>query len=70
MDEYQARIIIAYARSSMNRSEVAREFRVTPATINYWFNQVESVTGLNPRNFFDLGELYQIASTILDDEKE
>lgn len=70
MSKYQAKIIVLYAQASMNRSGVAKILGVNTSTLTYHFNVIQDKTGLDPRNFFDLGELYTIARDILDNKKE
>lgn len=50
-------LIIAYAENDMNRAATARAYKVTSATIWHRFNQIESMTGLDPRRFYDMVEL-------------
>lgn len=68
MNELDAKIIVVFARGNMNRAVVCRKLHYAPNTICYHLDRVKKITGLDPRNFFDLHELYAIACNILGDE--
>lgn len=70
MSKTDAMIVVALARSNMNYMETARRTHYTKSTVMYHLDKVERKTGLNPRNFFDLHELYSIACNILGDEAD
>lgn len=65
MDKLDAKIIVAYVRANMNICEAARKTYYHRNTFTYQLNRIRKATGLDPRNFFDLGELYEIARGIL-----
>ena len=69
MDKLDAKIIVAFAQSNMNISGTSREMGYHRNTFTYMLDRIQKATGLNPRNFFDLGELYEIARGILTDDE-
>lgn len=68
MDKIKARIIVAYARCSMNITNAASKANYSRNGFLWHLDKIKSITGLDPRNFFDLHELYSIACNILGDE--
>ena len=70
IEEIDAKIIYYLALYNMNRSEVARELYLSNTAVVFHVNKIRKITGLDPRNFFDLGELYSIALEILGDDYE
>ena len=68
MNETQAKIIVVYARNSMRVTKTAEALYYDRQVIYHNFKKIRENTGLDPRNFFDLGELYTIAVEILGDE--
>lgn len=70
MDKLDAKLIITYARSNMARWVVANKLHYDVIAIDCHFDKIKIVTGLDPRNFFDLHELYSIACNILGDEAD
>lgn len=68
MDGLLAKIIILMARYDMNVAEVARSLRYSYPTVRYYLWKIEKITGLNPWNFFDLHDLYKMASDFLGDK--
>lgn len=50
-------IAVSYAECDMNRAAVAKKYNVTSAAIYYRLNQIQEITGLDPRRFYDLVEL-------------
>jgi sugar diacid utilization regulator len=70
MDKLDAKMIVIYARSNMNSREVCRKLHYGNSTVWYHFDRIRKITGLDPRNFFNLHELYSIACNILGDEAD
>ena len=70
MDETSAKIVHALAQCNMNINAAAQKLHYHRNTIEYHITQLRKTTGLDPRNFFDLGELYTIAIDVLGDEYE
>ena len=68
MNETQAKIIVAYARNGMRVTKTAAALYYDRRVIYLNFKKIRENTGLNPRNFFDLVELYTIAVGILGDD--
>lgn len=69
MDKLDAKIIVAYVRANMNICEAARKVKYHRNTFTHMLDRIRKVTELNPRNFFDLHELYEIARGILTDDE-
>jgi sugar diacid utilization regulator len=68
MNETDAKIVVAYARCNMRATKTAETLHYHRQTILQHFDKIRYNTGLDPRNFFDLGELYEIAVGILGDD--
>lgn len=68
MTESDARIVVAFARCNMNINQTAKATHYHRHSIANHFENIRYNTGLDPRNFFDLGELYEIAVGILGDD--
>jgi carbohydrate diacid regulator len=69
MDKIDAKMIVAFARCNMKIKVAANTIFYNKNSLTYHFNRVRRETGLNPRNFFDLVELYEIARGILTDDE-
>ena len=69
MDKNDAKLILAYVLANMNICEAARKTYYHRNTFTHNLERIRKVTGLNPRNFFDLHELYDIACSILTVEE-
>jgi len=63
MTETQRAIIKAFAEHNMNTAATAKALFFHSNNIYEHLNRVKEKTGLDPRNFFDLHELYKIATT-------
>jgi hypothetical protein len=70
MERFDAKIIIAYAQSNMKKNIAASKVYCSPGSITNHFRIIRKETGLDPENFFDLGELYTIARGKLGDDFE
>lgn len=70
MSKTDAQIVVALARCNMNMLEASKKCFYHRNTIVNRIERIKEITGLDPRNFFDLGELYTIAIEILGDESE
>ena len=70
MSGLQAKIILAMTQCGMNVTDSAARVHCHRNTVLYHFEKIRKLTGLDPRNFFDLGELYTMAREILGDEYE
>lgn len=70
MTETDAIIVVALARSNMNLCEAARRSNYHINSIAYRIRKIRHVIGLDPKNFFDLGELYTMAVEILGDKAD
>lgn len=65
MNKIDAKVIVAFAQCSMNITDAAPKAKYSRNGFLYRLDRIKRVTGLDPRNFFDLGELYEIACSIL-----
>lgn len=70
MDKIDAKMIVAYARCGMRLRTAANMVFYNKGTLTYRFDRIRRETGLDPRNFFDLVELYDIATNVLGDDLE
>lgn len=61
MTQSEKRIIIGYAENDMNLSRTARNIRYHPNTIRDYFPRIAKKYGLNPKKFYDLVELVEMA---------
>lgn len=57
-------------KDNMNVTDVARAIFTHRNTVLYHLNKVKQQTGLDPRRFYDLVELVQIAQEVLESETE
>lgn len=63
MTEFQKRMIILLAQKNMRISDVSRKAGMPRSQVETTFEHIKEETGLNPWNFFDLHELYQMATS-------
>lgn len=68
MSESDAQIIVALAENGMRPKATADALHYCPSSMYYRFQKIRERTGLNPRGFFDLMELLQIAKEVLGEE--
>lgn len=68
MDKIDAKMIVAFAQCNMKIKVAASKIFYNKGTLAYRFNRIKQNTGLDPRNFFDLVELYDMATNVLGDE--
>ena len=57
MDERDTAIIIALAEHNMNIGEASEAVFMHRNTVTYRFVKIKRLTGLDPRNFYDLQKL-------------
>lgn len=62
MTDVQKTVVKAYAEQSMNTRTTAKALHYHPNNIYEHLNRVREKTGLDPRNFFDLIKLYDMAT--------
>ena len=65
MTKRQAEAILAFANNGMRLTAAALELYTTGATISYHLDKVREQTGMNPRDFFDLYELVDMARRVV-----
>lgn len=56
----QCKVINALAFSSMNVAAAQRVLGCARNGVEWHINRIKALTGLDPRNFFDLHELYKM----------
>ena len=61
MTEHQRKIVRPLAEQNMNISATARALNCHRNSLLYRIKNIQKKTGLDPMNFYDLHELYQIA---------
>jgi hypothetical protein len=62
MNDLQKAMVIALAENNMDETKAARETNYHRNTCVYHFGRIYEQTGLNPRCFFDLVKLYEMAT--------
>lgn len=64
MTERQREIVLGYAECSMNAVETGRKLYLSCVTVGYHLNQIKKTTGIDPRSFYGLCKLVQMAKQI------
>ena len=64
----QASVVLAYAHNGMRVEAAARAIWLHRNSIEYNLDKAREKTGKDPRNFFELYELTEIARKVLEDE--
>lgn len=62
--ERQREIVLGYAECSMNAVETGRKLYLSYVTVGYHLNQIKKSTGIDPRSFYGLCKLVQMAKQI------
>lgn len=70
MNETNAKIIIALAQCNLNITDAANKVGRSRNGFLWRLERIKDITGLDPRNFFDLHELYSIARRVVGDNCE
>lgn len=65
MNQSQAKIVLMYAEANMNLSEVARNTFYHRNTLEFHLGRIYDITGLDPKNFYDLVILVDRAKKVL-----
>ena len=52
--------IFAYAQTNMSVNGAAKMMHYTRSAVDYNLNSIYKMTGLNPKNFYDLMELIRL----------
>ena len=68
LTERRRSLILAFAEHNMNLLETANASYMHRNTVEYQLNRIYKITGLNPKNFYDLVELVSIVKGKCDDE--
>ena len=66
----QAEVIVGLVKNSMNTKATARELFMHYNTVLYHIKMIQRNTGLNPRDYQDLGVLLERANKIVEECKE
>lgn len=62
LSKKQKEIILTFSENNMNSSKTARSLYMASSTIEYHLKMILHNTGLNPKRFYDLIILVEIAS--------
>lgn len=62
MNDRQKAAVIALAQNNMDESKTARVMHYHRNTLVYHLENIYKQTGMNPRCFFDLAKLYEMAT--------
>ena len=60
----QAKIILTFAENNMRVRDTALQLYRSEGSVSYQFKKIHKETGLNPRKFFDLVSLVEMARRI------
>lgn len=63
MTDGQKQLVILLAQRNMNVADVVRKSGMSRSKVEVALHRIKLSTGLNPQNFFDLHELYQMATS-------
>lgn len=66
LDGLDYRIILALADNRMRTMDAARTVYVDRGTISYRADKIQRVTGLDPRDFYDLHKLVKMVKGATD----
>ena len=64
MTERQREIVLGYAECDMNAVETGRKLYLSCVAVGYHLNQIKKTTGIDPRSFYGLCKLVQMAKQI------
>ena len=70
LTETQARMVLGLADNEMKVYKTSIALHYSRSTVDYHLRQIRKLTGLDPRNFYDLYHLVQIAKAVLREETE
>ena len=62
--EREKEVLIAFAQNDNNMRKTGKALYMAQASVFYHIEQIQKRTGLNARNFFDLGKLLEAAGYI------
>lgn len=66
LNEKDFHTILAFARNNMKVQATADELGKRRDTVGYRIVRIKAITGLDPRNFYDLIKLVDMANSRLD----
>ena len=61
MTERQKEVVLGYAACDMNAVETGRKLYLSCVAVGYHLNQIKKSTGIDPRSFYGLCKLVQMA---------
>ena len=64
LTEREKQVVIAYAENDNNMRKTAKALYMAQPNVFYHIEQIQKRTGLNARNFFDLGKLLKAAGYV------
>lgn len=67
MTDSEKRVILGFAENDMNAFKTARNLNYHPNTILYYFEKITDRYGLNPKKFYDLIKLVEMAKGARND---
>ena len=68
MTDIQARVILAYAAHDMCCYRAHDDVHLSKNGMNYYLDRIQKDTGLNPRCFYDLVKLVEMANDVRREE--
>lgn len=66
LTETDARVILSMTENGMRVKAVADKLHYNRSTVDYHIKKIHEITGLNPKELFDLQRLIPIAKTVLE----
>lgn len=70
MTDLQRAVVFGMAKNDMSVTRTARDMHCHHNTVQFHCRQIQKQTGLNPRHFFDLIKLYEMATNEECEEKQ
>lgn len=70
LNEKDFRMILAFAKNNMKIQDTAYELERHYNAVAWRIARIKDITGLDPRNFYDLIELVDMANGRLEGEKD
>ena len=64
MTEHQAKVVMAFAKNNMRAKDTGKYLHVVEQDVHYHLRRVKEITGLDPKNFFELCRLVGIAASV------
>lgn len=64
MTERQRDVVLGYAECNMNTVATGRKLYLSYVTVGYHLNKIRESTGIDPRSFYGLCKLVQMAKQV------